>query len=196
MESVAQSIVRLSEQSQTIGEIIATVNDLAEQSNLLAVNAAIEAAKAGEHGKGFAVVAQEVKSLAGQSKQATNQVRAILGDIQKATNAAAMFATVGGLVFSVILKFLPAMMDLSFLAPIGFAADNGSGVYEIPFIDRMFLVFVAVAAGMVLISLLGRRDGEAKAMIVDRELFRVDRGFAIGSGVICVLLAAVYGALW
>jgi PAS domain S-box-containing protein len=90
MESVAQSIVRLSEQSQTIGEIIATVNDLAEQSNLLAVNAAIEAAKAGEHGKGFAVVAQEVKSLAGQSKQATNQVRAILGDIQKATNAAAM----------------------------------------------------------------------------------------------------------
>jgi PAS domain S-box-containing protein len=90
MESVAQSIVRLSEQSQAIGEIIATVNDLAEQSNLLAVNAAIEAAKAGEHGKGFAVVAQEVKSLAGQSKQATSQVRAILGDIQKATNAAAM----------------------------------------------------------------------------------------------------------
>jgi PAS domain S-box-containing protein len=60
MESVAESIIRLSEQSQTIGEIIATVNDLAEQSNLLAVNAAIEAAKAGEQGKGFAVVAQEV----------------------------------------------------------------------------------------------------------------------------------------
>ncbi|WP_310452206.1 methyl-accepting chemotaxis protein [Sulfuritalea sp.] len=90
MVSIAESIVRLAEQNQTIGEIIATVNDLAEQSNLLAVNAAIEAAKAGEHGKGFAVVAQEVKSLAEQSKQATAQVRTILGDIQKATSAAVM----------------------------------------------------------------------------------------------------------
>lgn len=90
MEFIAESIVRLSEQSQAIGEIIATVNDLAEQSNLLAVNAAIEATKAGEQGKGFAVVAQEVKSLAEQSKQATSQVRTILMDIQKATSAAVM----------------------------------------------------------------------------------------------------------
>jgi methyl-accepting chemotaxis protein len=90
MESIAGSVVRLSEQSQAIGEIIATVNDLAEQSNLLAVNAAIEAAKAGEQGKGFAVVAQEVKSLAEQSKQATAQVRTILNDIQKATTAAVL----------------------------------------------------------------------------------------------------------
>ncbi len=90
MESIAESIVRLSEQSQSIGEIIATVNDLAEQSNLLAVNAAIEAAKAGEQGKGFAVVAQEVKSLAEQSKQATAQVRTLLGDIQRATSAAVL----------------------------------------------------------------------------------------------------------
>lgn len=90
MEFITESTVRLSEQSQAIGEIIATVNDLAEQSNLLAVNAAIEAAKAGEQGKGFAVVAQEIKSLAEQSKQATAQVRTILNDIQKATSAAVM----------------------------------------------------------------------------------------------------------
>jgi methyl-accepting chemotaxis protein len=95
MESIAQSIVRLSEQGQAIGEIIATVNDLAEQSDLLAVNAAVEAAKAGEQGKGFVVLAQEVKSLAGQSKQATAQVRSILGDIQKATGAAVMAAEQG-----------------------------------------------------------------------------------------------------
>ena len=90
MESIAQSMVRLSEQSQAVGQIVATVEDLAAQSNLLAVNASIEATRAGEHGKGFAVVAQEVKSLAGESKQATARVRAILGEIQKATGAAVM----------------------------------------------------------------------------------------------------------
>ena len=96
MELIAESIVRLSEQSQAIGEIIATVTDLAEQSNLLAVNAAIEAAKAGEQGRGFAVVAQEVRSLAEQSKQATGQVRAILNDVQKATSSAVMATEQGG----------------------------------------------------------------------------------------------------
>lgn len=90
MESIAESIVHLSERSHAIGEIIATVNDLAEQSNLLAVNAAIEAARAGEQGKSFGVVAHEIRSLAEQSKQATGQVRTILGDIQKATNIAVL----------------------------------------------------------------------------------------------------------
>lgn len=90
MDVIAAGMVRLSEQSQAVGLIIATVEDIATQSNLLAVNAAIEAAKAGEHGRGFGVVAQEVKSLAEQSRQATGQVRSILGDIQKATAAAVM----------------------------------------------------------------------------------------------------------
>jgi len=95
MEAIVASIMKLSEQSQSIGEIIATVNDLAEQSNLLAVNAAIEATTAGEQGKRFGVVAQEIKSLAEQSKQATTQVRAILGDIQKASTAAVLVAEQG-----------------------------------------------------------------------------------------------------
>ncbi len=90
MEAIAESIVRLSEQSQAIGTIIETVDDIAEQSNLLAVNAAIEAAKAGEHGRGFEVVAREIKNLAAESKQATGQVRGILSDIQRATSAAVM----------------------------------------------------------------------------------------------------------
>lgn len=90
MELIAESMVRLSEQSQSIGTIITAVEDMAQQSNLLSVNASIEAAKAGEQGRGFAIVAQEVKTLANQSKQATTDVRAVLSDIQKATSAAVM----------------------------------------------------------------------------------------------------------
>ena len=96
MDFIAQSVVRLSEQSMAIGEIISSVSDLASQSNLLAVNASIEAAKAGEQGKGFAVVAQEVRSLAEQSKDATEQVRGILNDIQKAISSAVMATEQGG----------------------------------------------------------------------------------------------------
>lgn len=90
MDFVSDSVVKLSEQTQTIGEIISTIDSLAEQSNLLAVNAAIEAAKANEHGKGFAVVAVEIRKLAEQSKQATSKVRTILTNFQKATNTAVM----------------------------------------------------------------------------------------------------------
>ncbi|MDQ3914426.1 MAG: methyl-accepting chemotaxis protein [Actinomycetota bacterium] len=88
--AIAQDILALSEQTQQIGDITATVSGIADQSNLLALNASIEAAKAGEHGKGFAVVAGEVRNLAEQSKEATAQVRTILGDIQRATNAAVL----------------------------------------------------------------------------------------------------------
>ncbi|WP_404409002.1 methyl-accepting chemotaxis protein [Pseudidiomarina marina] len=92
MQAVASSIMRLGEQSQAIGEIVASVGELAEKSNLLGVNASIEAAKAGEAGKGFAIVAQEVKALADQSKDSTVQVRSILGEIQRAMNKAVMLA--------------------------------------------------------------------------------------------------------
>jgi methyl-accepting chemotaxis protein len=85
MEVVAEAIGRLNDQAGAVRDIISTVNDLAEQSNLLSVNASIEAAKAGDYGKGFTVVAQEVKSLAVQSKQAVAQVSSVLGDIEKAS---------------------------------------------------------------------------------------------------------------
>jgi methyl-accepting chemotaxis protein len=83
MDMIGMNVIKLSEQSQAIGEIIATVTEISEQSNFLAVNASIEAAKAGEFGKGFAVVAHEIHNLALQSKQATATVRTILTDIQR-----------------------------------------------------------------------------------------------------------------
>jgi len=90
VEAIARDILTLSEQTQQIGEITTTVDDLASQSNILALNASIEAAKAGEHGKGFAVVASEVRNLAEQSKGATAQVRRVLSDIQNATSTAVL----------------------------------------------------------------------------------------------------------
>lgn len=96
MDLIASNIVQLSEQSQLIGEIIATVEDIANQSNLLAVNASIEAVRAGENGKGFSVVAQELKNLAEQSKEGTIQIQKILTNIQKMTGTLVMVAEQGG----------------------------------------------------------------------------------------------------
>lgn len=93
---IANNIMALSEQTQQIGEITDTVNNLSHQLKMLALNASIEAAKAGEAGKGFAVVAWEVKDLAEQSQQATEQVHKILQDIQHATDKAVMVTEEGG----------------------------------------------------------------------------------------------------
>jgi len=92
---IAERILQLNDQTSQIGSIIATVNEISAQSKLLALNAAIEAARAGEHGKGFGVVASEIRSLAEQSKEATGQVREILGEIQASTNAAVVAAEEG-----------------------------------------------------------------------------------------------------
>lgn len=95
VEDIADNILVLSEHTQQIGEIIAVVNALAEQSRMLALNASVEAARAGEEGKGFAVVALEVRNLADQNRDATVQVREILGEIQRATNSAVMVTEEG-----------------------------------------------------------------------------------------------------
>lgn len=95
VEDIADNILVLSEHTQQIGEIIATVNNLADQSRMLALNASVEAARAGEEGKGFAVVALEVRNLADQNREATVQVREILGEIQRATNSAVMVTEEG-----------------------------------------------------------------------------------------------------
>lgn len=84
VSAIAGTILALAQFTQRIDDIISSVSEIATQSNLLALNASIEAARAGAHGRGFAVVADEVRSLSQGSTQAARQVRAILGEIQSA----------------------------------------------------------------------------------------------------------------
>lgn len=91
----ANKIHELGVQSQKIGEIIQVIDDIAEQTNLLALNAAIEAARAGEHGKGFAVVADEVRKLAERSGKATKEIADLITDIQRGTKVAVESMEVG-----------------------------------------------------------------------------------------------------
>ena len=87
---ISQTILMLSEKTQLVANITTVIASLTQQSKMLALNASIEAAKAGDAGKGFAVIAAEVRDLAEQSQQSTEQVHKILRDIQLATDKAVM----------------------------------------------------------------------------------------------------------
>ena len=84
-DSANQDVQGLSQAARTIGDVVGLISDIAEQTNLLALNATIEAARAGEAGKGFAVVASEVKSLANQTAKATEEIAAQVETMQSAT---------------------------------------------------------------------------------------------------------------
>src|SRR5699024_3459190 len=90
IQETSKRIKRLGESSQEIGNIVELINDIADQTNILTLNASIQAAMAGESGRGFAVVADEVQRLAERSGNATKQIEALVKTIQTDTNEAAI----------------------------------------------------------------------------------------------------------
>ena len=126
----------------------------------------------------------------------------ILGFFWKKTSSnAALFATIGGFVLSVIFKFLPQLMNLEFLSQYGFATlveqKDKTMAFEIPFLDRMGFVFVLCVLMMVVISLWDEKRGiVSKGLEVDTKMFKVSNGFAVGTLIIVGLLVALYSIFW
>lgn len=116
---------------------------------------------------------------------------------KKATSKAALFATIGGFLFSVFFKFLPKITDLSWLIPSGWAKANAEGVAEIPFIDRMALVFIICMAGMYIISMIDHKKGvRPNGLEIDSKEFKPDPAFAVGALIVAGILVALYTLFW
>ncbi|MBN8717806.1 MAG: sodium/solute symporter [Sediminibacterium magnilacihabitans] len=116
---------------------------------------------------------------------------------KKTSSNAALFATVGGFGLSILFKKLPGFMDLSFLASSGFSKANADGVYEIPFLDRMGIVFLFCIIGMYIISMIDRRRGvEMKGLEIDTKMFGMNKSFAAGALIVGGLLVALYTLFW
>jgi len=161
MESIGETVVKLSEHSQAIEAIINTVQDIADQSNLLAVNASIEAARAGDQGKGFAVVAQEIKSLADQSKKATEQVRTILEETRKWVSAVVMATEQGGkAVTAGVEQSAIAKEAIQSLSQAVVSASQAGNVIDVSS-EQQFVGVDQVAEGMASVEQAMKQNLEA-----------------------------------
>lgn len=117
---------------------------------------------------------------------------------KKTTSRAAMFATIGGFILSVIFKVMPTFIDLSFLSSTGFSVINpASGLYEIPFIDRMGFVFLICIIGMYIISKIDNAIGVVpNGLEIDTKMFKAHPGFIVGALMIILITAALYTLYW
>ncbi len=116
---------------------------------------------------------------------------------KKTTSNAALFATIGGFILSVLFKVSPLYMDLEFLYPLGFAVPNAEGIYEIPFIDRMGFVFLICVIVMYFISIYENRKGLIpNGLKVDSSMFRTSPSFTVGALIVLGIVVALYSIYW
>lgn len=116
---------------------------------------------------------------------------------KKTTSNAALFATVGGFVLSVLFKISPNYIDLEFLNAYGFSVQNAQGIYEIPFIDRMGLVFLICIVLMYFISMYDHSRGlKSNGLEIDSSMFRPSASFTVGALLVIGIVAALYGIYW
>lgn len=116
---------------------------------------------------------------------------------KKTSSNAALFATIGGFVLSIIFKFMPNYVDLSWLASSGYAVANADGIFEIPFLDRMGIVFLICLVGMYFISMNDIRKGvQTNGLEVDRSMFKLHPAFVVGVLILFGIIAALYTILW
>jgi SSS family solute:Na+ symporter len=116
---------------------------------------------------------------------------------KKTTSNAALFATIGGFALSLLFKFMPKHVDLSFLSPYGFSVLTAEGIYEIPFIDRMGFVFVICVICMYIISKYETSRGvKTNGLEIDRSMFKPHPSFLVGALIVFGILAAFYTIYW
>jgi len=130
VQSIAESMLKLGDNSQKIGGIVEIIDEISDQTNLLALNAAIEAAGAGEAGKRFAIVAQEVRRLAERTVDATRQIKGLIDEIQKATNSTIMVTEEGTKAVDSAAGLVDKV-QLSFGSIIGLVEDTARSAKEI-----------------------------------------------------------------
>jgi len=153
------------------------------------------------------------EKLMGEGKQGFNYIQEYTGFVspgifamfllgffwKRTTSNAALFATIGGFLMSCLLKFLPLWVNLSFLTTYGFYQPNNDnqGIYEIPFMDRMAIVFLFCIAGMAIINFVENKRGvKTKGLEIDASMFKVSKSFTVGTIAIVVILTLLYTFFW
>ena len=116
---------------------------------------------------------------------------------KKTTSNAALFAIIGGFILSILFKFMPGVVDLSFLNGVGFSVPNAEGIYEIPFVDRMGFVFLICLIVMFFISRYETKNGlVTNGLEIEKSMFKMSPGFTVGALIITGILVALYTVFW